>query len=541
MIIRSIKIKNFKSVGELELNFTNLKGVYEISGLVGAGKTTIGEAILYGLFGTIKHKNNRDLVRWGCKESEITLDLFSKNMNITIHRTIKGNASTVSASADGETIISTNKKDIQNQLENDYYDVSRVVIETLLIISFNNFKSISSMNVRDTRDFLDKVFNMNVLTDYVSICNDFVKELQVEERISTNNISNYENQIKTINDMKALSLISDNEYEHAIAVCDEINNKLQDVKCRQTTELAKLRKSIDSLKGNYQVAVNTRKDVMRQIEFIKKEICPTCGAKISKDNLDVLTSNLESLNNKIKQLENSIKTKLSEYSNAENEFIESANNLNKDKISYENTIANYKHQKLMLKAYENTISDIGSLYENEKIKLENIKKDICDYSKLARILNTDTRINIMKNIVPILNRNIEYYSYKLGLAYNIVFDDEFSCSISHFDKKDIPISNLSTGQGKIIDMIIILAIIKLLMKSMNSNVLFLDELFSNIDNELKDTVCKLLKDDIGDDFLIFIISHSGLSDDMVNGKIIVERDKNTNLSSYFLVKNDDVF
>ena len=50
MIINKIKINNFKSIyDELELDFNDMGGLWKISGSVGSGKTTIGEAIIFGL------------------------------------------------------------------------------------------------------------------------------------------------------------------------------------------------------------------------------------------------------------------------------------------------------------------------------------------------------------------------------------------------------------------------------------------------------------------------------------------------------------
>ena len=53
MIINKIKLYNFKSIYDpIEIDFKEIKGVWKISGPVGSGKTTIGEAIIFGLFGS---------------------------------------------------------------------------------------------------------------------------------------------------------------------------------------------------------------------------------------------------------------------------------------------------------------------------------------------------------------------------------------------------------------------------------------------------------------------------------------------------------
>jgi hypothetical protein len=50
MKIQKIRIENFKSFYEpYEIDFDKIKGLWKVSGSVGSGKTTIGEAILFGL------------------------------------------------------------------------------------------------------------------------------------------------------------------------------------------------------------------------------------------------------------------------------------------------------------------------------------------------------------------------------------------------------------------------------------------------------------------------------------------------------------
>ena len=50
MIIHNIKVKDFKSLyGVHEFNFDKMKGLVKLSGPIGSGKTSIGEALIWGL------------------------------------------------------------------------------------------------------------------------------------------------------------------------------------------------------------------------------------------------------------------------------------------------------------------------------------------------------------------------------------------------------------------------------------------------------------------------------------------------------------
>jgi ABC-type multidrug transport system ATPase subunit len=86
-------------------------------------------------------------------------------------------------------------------------------------------------------------------------------------------------------------------------------------------------------------------------------------------------------------------------------------------------------------------------------------------------------------------------------------------------ENNIPISNLSTGQLKTVDMCIILGILDVIMHNVNFNICFLDELFSNMDGELRQLMCQVLKSNLKENQILFIISHIELDDKYFNGEI----------------------
>ena len=141
MRVQRIRIRKFKSIYDtLEIDFDDVIGFWKIGGSVGAGKTTIGEAIIFGLFGTVGGKNNGDLISWGEKHALVELWCQSKGHDIYIKREInKYGQSPIYAEVDGEELVFSNKRDAQTQLETEYYDVTRTTLELLCIISFNNF------------------------------------------------------------------------------------------------------------------------------------------------------------------------------------------------------------------------------------------------------------------------------------------------------------------------------------------------------------------------------------------------------------------
>ena len=112
------------------------------------------------------------------------------------------------------------------------------------------------------------------------------------------------------------------------------------------------------------------------------------------------------------------------------------------------------------------------------------------------------------------------YSQRLRQRYIIQFDNQFKCQIRlPGTNEDIPVSSLSTGQLKTVDMIIIMSILGTVMGSNSLNIVFLDELFSNMHSELRNEMSWMLRDDMKPNETIFIVSHYEINEGFFDGTI----------------------
>jgi DNA repair exonuclease SbcCD ATPase subunit len=86
-MIEDLTLRGFKSYrGRQTVRFT--QGVNKISGRNASGKTTLLEAVLFGLFGDVPGVNKQDLVPLGGSELDVTVSLRSPftGQGITVHR-----------------------------------------------------------------------------------------------------------------------------------------------------------------------------------------------------------------------------------------------------------------------------------------------------------------------------------------------------------------------------------------------------------------------------------------------------------------------
>ena len=111
----------------------------------------------------------------------------------------------------------------------------------------------------------------------------------------------------------------------------------------------------------------------------------------------------------------------------------------------------------------------------------------------------------------------------MGLDYTVKFDEEFKSHIlgDILENIEISYSSLSTGQKKSLDLAIIFGILKTLLININFNIIFLDELFSNIDSNNRDIMLSILNESFDDEKSVFIINHAEMSDEYFSHKIRV--------------------
>lgn len=521
MYIRKIKIDKFKSFYEpFELDFDQVKGLWKVSGSVGSGKTSIGEAILFSLFGTISGKNNGDLVSWGHEHAHLEIWCRSNSRDIYIRRKIGSSGwSNIYVEIDGEELVFTNKRDAQKQLEEEYFDVSRVTMELLCIISFNNFKSLATLNPGETKRFLDQVLGFYTLTQYADTCKQFRHDNDVKMQEINNEILKLTARIDTLNRMSNVQLI-EGDLNEVLRELKEIEDKMVDLK----SEYEKSNKEYLKIDTDLRLEQNSVKALgqakAKEIAFIEKGVCPTCGAPIDQSQLEIKKAEKEVL--------------LKQYTDLGTQISQNNTQMNQNKLKYENNINPLKEKKNSLRDKSVTLRNQASRQnvnqeEIDKLTLEKIEQEkLYDYyvaeqtswERLYNVLANDVRAKILESFIPALNKNIMKYATELHQPYIVSFDRTFKCSVSlcGYDN-EIPLSSLSTGQLKTVDMMIILGVLGTVIGSNSANVIFLDELFSNLDVGLRNDMCSVLHNFIGPNDTMFVISHQDLDERYFNGTL----------------------
>ena len=557
MVIKNIKITNFKSLyGTHYFDFSDLDGLIKLSGPIGSGKTSLAEAILYGLYGNVKGQNNSNLVAWNTKACEVEINLVSKNKEVHIKRNTK---EPLLIEINGKTLSASSKRNTQEILEEEVFDVPKLAVIKMCVISFNAFNSLADMTPAETKQFLDDIFGFKLFTDYN---NEIVleKKNQVNEATKLNAIyTETENQIERLKQKKEdqkneikLSVDTDklnSDREALINKGIEQKNNKEAIYVEMNSKIDAIRDEIDNIQEKMTEVATLGKQEKQYYNTFKSGVCPTCGSKIDESHLEKhknamlqYAEEYNKYNDQKEQKKQEITSIKDEYQPKFDEIDENIRQIKADIQKIDSDIKIYENNLKVINAnYDSLISESEEKLKQVKEKIDSNDIEIGQWNEMNELFTKTLRYNLLDTLIPHINKSIQYYINKLDQPYKIEYDQEFKAHIyiDTFDK-EINYSNLSTGQKKTLDLAIIFGILQNVIASVNFNIILLDELFSNMDSDSRNIMLELIKESLSEDKSIFIINHAEMNDDFFNHKIkvsLVNKKINTKKAGDIVVKS----
>ena len=539
MIIHNIKITNFKSIyGSQTFNFDNLKGLIKLSGPIGSGKTTIAEAILWGLYGTVKGQNNGQLVSWNAKACEIEMNLTSKNKEVHIIRNIY---QPLIVEINGKTLLASSKRNTQEILEDEIYDVPKLAVTKMCVISFNAFNSLAAMSPSETKIFLDDIFGFKLFSDYN---NEVIieRKAQQNEQLKLNSI--YEETLKQIEQLREKQAAQTIQLQESVDLSGiqskrtklvnqgvSLKNKKEDIKKERDTKNKEFESQIQVFVAKMSEAATLGKQAKNHYNTFKSGICPTCGQKIDQAHIDEYKNKMEEYANiyrtneaekkKIEEIKqasyNSYLTKMSECDSEMDSLRKQISAIDAELKSYNDSV------QLIQDNYDELIKEYETKAETIKEELDKCDVEISEWNEMNELFTKTLRYNLLETLIPHINKSIQFFINKMDQSYKVQYDQEFKPHIfvDGWDK-EIAYNNLSTGQRKSLDLAIIFGILQNVITSIDFNVFVLDELFSNMDSDARNIMLNLLKETMSEDKTIFVMNHAEMADDFFKFKIRVK-------------------
>lgn len=517
MKIKELSIKNFRSYGNNEqyINFDTDKGnLILLTGANGSGKSSIRDAILFTLFnqvpspkGTGKISLN-DLTNLENKKglkTEISFTKLDKNYKIIRQR-------------EGEKLLfyeNDNLVDLKTAQDNIIsligYDYD--FFKNFISISVSDFKNILNLKTEDKKNLIDKVFNLTLINDLNKITKEIIKDInkdinnnESEVKILEKNINDLNNKIKK--EKEQLNEESKEKIENIENKIHKLNEILDKIKSKNL-KLNENSKEWEIKIKNINKQIIEKNTELKELEkklYLYKEnnTCPHCGSNLKSDSCKEIKTNLISEYKKLKELIDKDKNELLNYENElntiENEINEliSKNDLAKEKFYNLKNDLNLLLKKSEFNNYQNLEETINT-WESDKIIKKNSLEKLNYRKNILDIINdifSDGGIKsiLIKNIIDPINELLKNYLDIIDFKYDVEIDDEFN-AVAFYMGEEINIYNiLSDGQRKMVIICVLLAYLELIQLQNPINILFLDELFVNLDTENIQNSIKLFKD-----------------------------------------------
>ena len=535
-----VRWRNFLSTGnqfteiQLDRNNTTL-----IIGENGAGKSTILDALCFGLFGKPFRNINKpqllNSVNGGSCEVEVEFRIGSKEVKVV--RGIKPNKFEIYINGKMYN-QDANVRDYQKYLEQQILKLNYRSFTQVVILGSSTFIPFMQLKARHRREVVEEILdiqifslmNMLVKQRMKTIAED-IREMDYSIKLNREKISLQEKYISEVKQNKdklveeKTLLISSNEEE--VFNRNLENNKLNQEKDKWLTEIADKDKVVSTMSklNNLKSTLREKKNSnAKMVEFFENnDICPTCEQTLdnSEEMIALKEKEVSKFSAALKELEDKI-TESKGRQKIINEIVEKiresevqvAKN-NQSVVQLEKFNATLSSEIEQLADEELSKSDYDKLKSlNKKMKgLDEQKSKLREdqtYADAVRNMLQDTGIKtkIIKQYLPIMNKLINTYLTSMEFYVNFTLNENFEETIKSRYRDEFTYASFSEGEKMRIDLALLFtwrAVAKM-KNSTNTNLLILDEIFdSSLDGTGTDEFLKILNT-LGDEN-VFVISH----------------------------------
>ena len=551
MIIKELIIKGFKSFGnnEQKIILNDKKG--ELILLVGSnasGKSSVISSFEYTLYGKCRGRTKKSstlstLPNRINKELLNKIKFISNGTEIEIQRGISPNILTLIEN--GIENKRAGKSNIDEKIQ-DYIGIDFDTFKSFISMSVNDFKNFISLSSEDKQILLDKLFNLEIINKL----NDILKDLNKSNK---NNLLLLDREITTIEESifsikRSIEKSNENEKIESINESEKIKEILESKKdeflfLKDKIEKIKdkdkeLKKLIDKEKEEFIRIVNELKNSQKEIDLYNSGKCFTCGTSFDNDFFNDLKDTLIEKKNSLlgikKELEDTI-TSLREKNNKLTDIFDKTNREFND-LSFLLKSSKSQLDKLQLVIikednskknieFQNTIFNLEEKKKNSEENIIQCKDKDLIYKEMSKILGEDgVKSKIISGIINPINSFISENIKRMGMPYSVILDKTFNAEIKHLGEL-LDNDSISTGESRKINIIILVAYLKLVRTKHSINVLFLDEIFASLDYTSIDDILYLLKSFANDfNINIFVVHHAIMNQNIFDRIISIKKD-----------------
>jgi len=561
----AVRWKNFLSTGN---SFTEIKldsvSTTLIVGGNGAGKSTMLDALSFGLFGKPYRNINKPQLINSINGKDTMVEVeFTVGPNQ--YKVVRGIKPTVfEIHRNGETFNETSHaREFQKMLEQNILKLNHKSFHQIVVLGSSSFVPFMQLAAAQRREVIEDLLDINIfskmngiLKENISLIKDKIDDKNHQVDLVRSKIEmqrKYIRDIKNLNEEKIREKQTEiTSHEDTIGSLNDQNEKIQETlqtTYDQTEELLRVaNESTGVARGE---AAGLKKEISTLVKeskfFDENDICPTCTQQITEDikhekkteiaqKAEEVQSSYQKVNNDIKTYQEQVEELTAQAE--EQRKLNSELNENNLKISWAHkTIAKLEKEITQVSDTKTNIVEASNELDefiDQKDSLITEKMELDqehDYSKAMMEMLKDTGIKtkIIRQYLPVMNKYINNYLQTLDFFVHFELDEAFNETIRSRHRDSFSYDSFSEGEKQRIDLALLFTWrqIARMKNSVATNLLVLDETFdSSLDNDGIENLFKIIYS-LGESANVFVISHKGeILDNRFKHKIEFYKDKN---------------
>lgn len=510
IVFKKIRYKNFLSTGnvfteiDLDKHTTTL-----ISGTNGSGKSSLLDAIIFGLYGKPFRKINKP---------QLLNSINQKDLLVEIEFTVGGNEFLVKRGIkpgifeihrNGKLIDQDSAtRDYQSYLEQEILGINHKSFNQIVVLGSATYVPFMELSAGARRQIIEDLLDIQVfstmnilLKERVSQNKEDITDNSYKIDILESKIESAKEHNESIRKMRETEVnkirekmqehISkiENEKDNIDGIQAEIERLIKDI-----DDKASVKSKIDEAKSIKSELETNLKNHMKELKFYHdNDNCPTCKQGIDHDFKETIVKETGSKKNEMETGIEKISEKIAEYETRIEEISSVEDQIQSKNIKIGEHKAQIKMSKNALISHKKDLENAEKEVEEvDTSKLQNFNEDLkkhqdeqkklLDERDVISVVGTmlkdgGIKTRIIRQYIPVMNKLINKYLSAFDLFVDFHLDENFNEVIKSRFRDTFSYASFSEGEKLRITLSIMLAwrSVAKLRNSVSTNLLLLDE------------------------------------------------------------------
>ena len=545
IVFETIRWKNFLSTGDqwTEIDFCESASTL-IVGSNGAGKSTMLDALCFGLFGKAFRKINKPQLINSINEKGLKVEV-TFSIGKDEYRVFRGIKPNVFELYKNNKLIDQDAatKDTQKYLEQTVLKLNFKSFTQVVILGSSTFVPFMQLPAAHRREVIEDLLDINIFSNMNALLKDRIRTAQSQSKDCQHMLQLSEEKVSSqVKLIESLQEVNDSRQEekrkrHA-ENCDKMTGLVAQ-RLEKKAEVEKLeatvvkpeeqRKFVQKMRQEQADKKSELKIITKDLKFFKEHnVCPTCeqdiDADFKKDKVGTMTKVGKVLTKEISQFADDIEEAMKVITEMDDNCAK-LYELRSDSTALDREIVRIEFENLQIldeisklndrpniQDQESTLKVLQEQHEQTQSDCASVSQRLDEFQVVGSLLkDSGIKSQIIKKYIPIFNKLINKYLQSMDFFVNFTLDEEFNEVIKSRFRDEFSYASFSEGEKQKIDLALLFTWreVARMKNSVATKLLILDEVFdSSLDASATGELLAILRS-LGNGTNLFVISHKG--------------------------------